>query len=52
MQASTAAATVDTTAGGGSEGVLSTAVAGLDTINNAQLLLDVFDIDSKEFTEK
>jgi hypothetical protein len=51
VEASAAAATMDTPTGGGGN-VLSTTVAGLDTINNAQLLLNVFDIDSTEFTER
>jgi hypothetical protein len=51
VEASAAAAAMDAPAGGGGD-VLSTAVAGLDTINNAQLLLNVFDIDSTEFTER
>lgn len=49
VQASAAAAAGDTTAAGGD--ALSEAVSGLDTVNNAQLLLDVFDVDSKQFTE-
>jgi hypothetical protein len=52
VQASAAAAATTSTGSGGGDGVLSTALGGLDTINNAQLLLDVFNVDSKEFTEK
>lgn len=53
VQASAAAAAVDATSGGGSgDGALSEAVSGLDTINNAQTLLAVFNIDSSEFTAR